>query len=863
MKIIVISDLHIGNGKGYDIFAGADELPAMLAAEQPDRLIINGDGVDFLLDDEPIDRLDEARALAQATAIVAHSEAVLEAIGAVPEVVIRLGNHDVELALPAVQAVFKRVMGAHVQFVQGDETEPLIRLNGVKILVTHGEHADPNNRLQYRRLNTDRARFRYPFGSQVVKRGLNPLKHEQQARFADLIKPDVAGGLLTTAFVYPGATALRAVTELPGLALEMGRSWISTGATFGGLEEQDEDATSERGRILRWLTGTRGERFFDREPTEAEKNEVDRLIAKFDCHAVIMGHTHAARFSGGAQPYVNTGTWIPLIRMPDAQGAVERWEQFLDDLATDPQLIGEAEKYVTTRFTGAVVTEQKRGVELALVEWKDSRRVDTRSTQITRGRAPAVHVGIPPGACFPFLAAENGAAFAAQGARLPPEPPAPEPPPTWRGDSSLGPGYDANRVGDKFWGIVVVESQRAAIVDALAPLIALREAQMGKPVPILSVRDGMPDRSGLALRWMADHWLDIDVWDRPEYLLIAGDLDAVPMALHRVLAREAFVGRVAFTRADRTPDADGYRAYAEKVVRHHEGHAARRPEVLLYQVDDGTRATRLAERELIEPATAWLDGAQRFAAVTHLPSSGFGMPCPDELLESAGVREPNILLTASHGLAARSDERRIALQGAMCFGREHLRADDLRERCFLPGGLWIYIACFGAGTPSQSAYARWLGEIFPDGREAQRVQMTLSERPFIAALPQAALANPDGPLGMIAHVDLAWSCGLVEQVTRRIRREPHHRLSNAIARMGMREPTDQATSFGLALGEVRRMIVRFSGVDADLRTYDDRGARAAAWMARNDLEGYILLGDPAARLPVGTPEADAATFGAA
>lgn len=858
MKIVVVSDLHIGNGKGYDIFAGAVELPSMLEVEQPDRLIINGDGVDFLLDDEPIDRLDEARAIAQAEAIVEHSEAVLKAIGAVPEVLIRLGNHDVELALPEVQAVFKRVMGAHVQFVWGDETEPLIRLNGVKILVTHGEHADPNNRLQYRRLNTAPARFRYPFGSQVVKRGLNPLKREQKARFADLIKPDMAGGLLTTAFTYPGATALRVVTELPGLAFEMGRGWISTGATFGGFDEGDDEgddaAPSERGRILRWLAGARGERFFDLEPTEEEKNEVDRLIEKFGCQAVIMGHTHAARFAGGAQPYVNTGTWIPLIRMPGARDELADWGRFLDDLAADPQLIGVAKKYVTTRFTGAVVTEEKRGIELALVEWKDGERVESRATQITRGRAPAVHVGIPPGACFPFLAAENGAAFAATGARAPAEPPAPAPTPTRRGDFSLGPGHDANRVAHKFWGLIVAESQRAAVADALAPLLGLREAQMGKPVPILVVPDGMADRSGVAQRWMADHWLDIDTWERPEYLLIAGDLDAVPLALHRVLAREAFVGRVAFTRADRTPDTDGYRAYAEKVVRHHDGHAARRPEVLLYQVDDGTRATRLAETELIEPATAWLAGAKRFDAVTHLPSSGFGMPCPDELLDATGVRAPNILLTASHGVAARSDARRLALQGAMCFGREHLRADDLRERVFVPGGLWIYIACFGAGTPSQSAYARWLGEIFPDGREAQRVQATLSERPFIAALPQAALANPNGPLGMIAHVDLAWSYGLVEQVARRIRRDPHHRLSNAIARMGMRGPTDESTSFGLALGEVRRMIDRFSGADADLRTYEERGARAGAWMARNDLEGYILLGDPAVRLPVGVSD---------
>lgn len=74
-----------------------------------------------------------------------------------------------------------------------------------------------------------------------------------------------------------------------------------------------------------------------------------------------------------------------------------------------------------------------------------------------------------------------------------------------------------------------------------------------------------------------------------------------------------------------------------------------------------------------------------------------------------------------------------------------------------------------------------------------------------------------------------------------------------IGRMGMRMPQSESISFGLAMGEIRRMIDRFNGVDADLRNCRGTGARETAWMARNDLEGYILLDDPAARLPTGAP----------
>ncbi len=30
MRTVVLSDLHLGNGQGYDVFAGAEALPAFL-----------------------------------------------------------------------------------------------------------------------------------------------------------------------------------------------------------------------------------------------------------------------------------------------------------------------------------------------------------------------------------------------------------------------------------------------------------------------------------------------------------------------------------------------------------------------------------------------------------------------------------------------------------------------------------------------------------------------------------------------------------------------------------------------------------------------------------------------------------------
>ena len=54
MATVIISDLHLGNGQGYDIFAGATALPAFLLrfAEPGSCVIINGDSVDFLMNED-------------------------------------------------------------------------------------------------------------------------------------------------------------------------------------------------------------------------------------------------------------------------------------------------------------------------------------------------------------------------------------------------------------------------------------------------------------------------------------------------------------------------------------------------------------------------------------------------------------------------------------------------------------------------------------------------------------------------------------------------------------------------------------------------------------------------------------------
>ena len=94
-----------------------------------------------------------------------------------------------------------------------------------------------------------------------------------------------------------------------------------------------------------------------------------------------------------------------------------------------------------------------------------------------------------------------------------------------------------------------------------------------------------------------------DELERPDYLLLLGDLHQVPESIHRVLMQSGcFVGRLAFSRPDGAPDLDAYRRYAEKLVAAER--TPRRPAaapVRALAVADGSAATELGARQLVRP----------------------------------------------------------------------------------------------------------------------------------------------------------------------------------------------------------------------------------------------------------------------
>lgn len=407
------------------------------------------------------------------------------------------------------------------------------------------------------------------------------------------------------------------------------------------------------------------------------------------------------------------------------------------------------------------------------------------------------------------------------------------------------------------WGVIApAGGDGDRLLDAIAPLVEHRRRQQG-PVRVYRVPAQMTvDES---VRWKKRVYrtgADLD-GDLPRYQLILGDLDQVPLAVQQVQASDGFVGRIAFD------DLDGYRAYAAKVVRWEDRPApVTEAHAILHAVRDGTSATRLGVQALIAPGAELLRARRIAGDVRYgeLRVTGSERPAPDELWAAAAIDRPGVLLSLGHGAGVpRSGgaSRQRREQGALSFGGAGLLTGaDLAGRGFLPGGVWLAVACFAAGTPDTSAYRHWLDALRRAGHvgsEAGHVLDTLAhDRPFVAALPRAALADPDGPLAFVGHIDLAWAYSFFD-LDDRPRRRPA-RIAGVI----------QALLNGHRAGvAVRRLMHWFAEVNTELTALDDARARTGGapddpervrrghlWMLRQDLAGYVLLGDPAIRLPI-------------
>ena len=224
-RVFCISDLHLGGNyatsdkageRGFRLCTQTPRLASFiqrLAQEgnigaKTCELVINGDFIDFLAEDwggesswVPFVSADKPAA-ARLSEIVARDQVVFDALreflAAGHSLTILLGNHDVELSLPAVQRGLERVLdtdGKRFRFISDGQAYVI-----GPVIIEHGNRYDGWNVIDHdglRRTRSAQSRgevlsqdrsFCPPAGSLMVANVMNHIKSRYP--FVDLLKPE-------------------------------------------------------------------------------------------------------------------------------------------------------------------------------------------------------------------------------------------------------------------------------------------------------------------------------------------------------------------------------------------------------------------------------------------------------------------------------------------------------------------------------------------------------------------------------------------------------------------------------------------------------------------------------------------------
>jgi hypothetical protein len=335
----------------------------------------------------------------------------------------------------------------------------------------------------------------------------------------------------------------------------------------------------------------------------------------------------------------------------------------------------------------------------------------------------------------------------------------------------------------------------------------------------------------------------------PYYLLLVGSGRDIPFSLQYQLDVQYAVGRLCLG----TPEE--YRSYAAGVVAAETSGVRRARRLAFFAPQNpGDRATELSRRELVEPLTQRLGADHPDWELRVAVGEDATKPCLLDLL--AGEGAPGLVFTAGHGVgwpAGHPEQPRR--QGALVCrewpgpGCEaplsddaYVWAGDVPDDARVHGLIAFHFACFGAGTPEWDEFAHRDGEPSP---------ARLAPQPMVSALPRRLLGHPrGGALAVAGHVDRAWGysfswpgAGRQTEVYR-----------SCLARLLRGHPIGSA--FDYVNQRYAELSSELSAALEDVRygRRPDDVALSMMWTANNDARGFVVLGDPAVRLPSAAPD---------
>lgn len=409
--------------------------------------------------------------------------------------------------------------------------------------------------------------------------------------------------------------------------------------------------------------------------------------------------------------------------------------------------------------------------------------------------------------------------------------------------------YDLADPAEAGWGAIFSVKADPKVRAALAPLLEHRKEQVARyddrRYHEFSRERGYQQGETKA-RFLQRQCVGPGEFDPvrvPYYLLLVGDPEEISFSFQDKLDGRYAVGRLCF---DRLED---YARYADQVVATEKAAKPHRLRATVFGVSNADdRAMELTCEYLAKRVATNLAAAAKSWAIEKV----LGVAATKDRLRRllGGDQTPDLLFTTCHGMGFDAgDPRQEAEQGGLVCAdwpgplawqrqldeKHYFTARDVGDDARVGGLISFHFACHSAGTPAYDS--------FPE--RANGKPRCLARKPIVSGLGKRVLSHPaGGALAVVGHVERTWGYSFLWKGVGPTTQAFEQALGSLLA----------GQPVGFAMEPFAR---RASDLADDLHSagWDPRGSReqaqevASLWTALQDARNYVILGDPAVRLP--------------